>query len=142
MKETYENIVKLIQANEGVKSSCRKSLQDIEHFFLSQGPKGYSSGMSYQDFDAVHGSRSEIGYNELQIIMQSADKLKSMIELQDNILSGLYDAKNSIDETLNSLKGIPHDVAYLKLVKGYSLIQIADELNISQSYAEKISAKM
>ncbi|EKS4344831.1 DNA-binding response regulator [Clostridium botulinum] len=142
MKETYKNLLELIKINENIKHNCESNLRLIERFLLKQGPKGFPSGTSYLDADCIHGSKGEMHVEDYGKLMNECEKLKNMIFLQDNILEGLYETKNSIDEKLKNLEGIKYDVAYLKLVEGYSIHAIANKLNISESYAMKISAKI
>ena len=142
MKETYKNLLELIEINENIKYNCESNLRLIERFLLKQGPGGYSSGTSYLDADTIHGSRSEIGYEDLKKLLEESSKLRSMIELQKNILQGAYKTKKLVDAKLKDLEGIEYDVAYLKLVEGYSIHEIASKLHISESYAMKISAKI
>ncbi|NFQ86839.1 DNA-binding response regulator [Clostridium sporogenes] len=142
MKETYKNLLELIKINENIKHNCESNLRLIERFLLKQGPKGFPSGTSYLDADCIHGSKGEMHVEDYGKLMNECEKLKNMIFLQDNILEGLYKTKKNIDEKLKNLKGIKYDVAYLKLVEGYSIQAIASKLNISESYAMKISAKI
>ncbi|WP_061317549.1 hypothetical protein [Clostridium botulinum] len=142
MKETYKNLLELIKINENIKHNCKSNLRLIERFLLKQGPKGFPSGTSYLDADCIHGSKGEMHVEDYGRLMSECEKLKNMIFLQDNILKRLYETKKNIDEKLKDLKGIKYDVAYLKLVEGYSIQAIASKLNISESYAMKISAKI
>jgi len=142
MKETYKNLLDLIEMNENIKYNCESNLRLIERFFFKQGPKGYSEGTSYLDADCIHGSKPEMHTEDYAKLIDETEKLRHMIELQNSILEGLYKTKNSIDKKLKKLKGIEYDVAYLKLVEGYTIHAIASELHISESYAMKISAKI
>ncbi|MGO5075202.1 DNA-binding response regulator [Clostridium sporogenes] len=142
MKETYKNLLELIKINENIKHNCESNLELIEKFLLKQGPKGFPSGTSYLDADCIHGSKGEMHVEDYGRLMSECEKLKNMIFLQDNILKGLYETKKNIDKKLKNLKGIKYSVAYLKLVEGYSIQAIASKLNISESYAMKISAKI
>lgn len=142
MKESYRNILELIEINENIKFECESNLRVFEKFFLKAGPKGYSGGTSYHDYDMIHGSKAELGLMELETIITSIDKLKELILIQEIILDNLYDAKANIDKKLSMLKGIPYEVAYLKLVEGYSLKKIIEHLHISESYAMKLAAKV
>lgn len=142
MKETYKNLLELIQINENIKHNCKINLRLIEKFLLKQGPKGFSSGTSYLDADCIHGSRGEMHAEDYGKLMIECEKLTNMIFLQDNILKRLYETKKNIDEKLKDLEGIEYEVAYLKLVKGYTINDIAKELHISEIYAKKISAKI
>ncbi|RUT53392.1 hypothetical protein NPD9_1710 [Clostridium botulinum] len=142
MKETYKNLLDLIEMNENIKYNCESNLRLIERFFFKQGPKGYSEGTSYLDADCIHGSKPEMHIEDYAKLIDETEKLRHMIELQDSILEGLYKTKNSIDENLKKLTGIEYDVAYLKLVEGYTIHSIASKLNISESYARQISARI
>ncbi|APH23432.1 hypothetical protein RSJ22_17720 [Clostridium botulinum] len=142
MKETYKNLLELIKINENIKHNCENNLKLIEKFLLKQGPKGFPSGTSYLDADCIHGSKGEMHVEDYGRLMSECEKLKNMIFLQDNILKGLYETKKNIDEKLKNLEGIEYKVAYLKLVKGYTINDIAKELHISEVYAKKISAKI
>ena len=142
MKETYKNLLELIEINENIKYNCESNLRLIERFILKQGPKGYSSGTSYVDADCIHGGTAEMHEEDYKKLLDESEKLKHMIFLQEEILKGLYETKKGIDEKLNDLTGIDYDVAYLKLVEGKTLHEIASELHISEIYAKKISAKI
>lgn len=39
MKETYKNLLDLIEMNENIKYNCESNLRLIERFFFKQGPK-------------------------------------------------------------------------------------------------------
>jgi len=142
MKETYNNLLELIDINENIKYNCESNIRLIEKFLLKQGPKSYSSSTSYLDADCIHGSRKEMDTEDYGKLIDELGKLRHMILLQNSILDGLYKTKKNIDTKLKKLKGIEHDVAYLKLVEGYSIHAIASKLHISESYAMKISAKI
>jgi hypothetical protein len=141
MKESYRNILELIEINENIKFECESNLRVFEKFFLKAGPKGYSGGTSYQDFDCIHGSKAEIGLMELESISTSIDKLKELILIQEIILDNLYDSKANIDKKLSKLTGLGYEVAYLKYVEGFSLQKIADQLHISYGYTKNLSAE-
>lgn len=142
MKETYKNLLELIEITENIKFNCESNLRLIERFILKQGPKGYSSCTSYVDADCIHGSKSELHAEDYEKLIDESEKLKHMINIQDSILKGLYQTKDKIDKKLKGLEGIEYEVAYLKLVEGKTLHAIASELNISEIYAKKISAKI
>ncbi|WP_061316886.1 hypothetical protein [Clostridium botulinum] len=142
MKETYKNLLELIKINENIKHNCENNLKLIEKFLLKQGPKGFVNSTSYLDADCIHGSKGEMHVEDYGKLMIECEKLTNMIFLQDNILKGLYETKKNIDEKLKDLEGIEYKVAYLKLVKGYTINDIAKELHISEIYAKKISAKI
>jgi hypothetical protein len=142
MKESYRNILELIEINENVKYECEANLRIYEKFFLKAGPAGYSKGTSYRDYDTIHGSKPEIAALEIEVIITSMDKLRELIQIQEIILANLYEAKAVIDNKLSVLKGISYQLAYLKLVEGYSIKEMMEQLHISESYAMKLSAKV
>ncbi|WP_251861955.1 DNA-binding response regulator [Clostridium sp. Marseille-Q2269] len=142
MKETYNNLLELIKINENIKQNCENNLRLIERFLLKQGPKGFPNSTSYLDADCIHGSKGEMHVEDYGKLMNECEKLKNMIFLQHNILEGLYETKNNIDKKLKKLEGIEYEVAYLKLVKGYTIHSIASKLNISESYARQISSRI
>lgn len=142
MKETYNNLLELIDINESIKYNCESNLRLIEKFLLKQGPKGVPNGTSYLDADCIHSSRPEMHLEDYAKLIDESEKLRNMILLQENILKGLYTTKKNIDTKLKKLKGIEHDVAYLKLVEGETVHEIASKLHISESHAKKISAKI
>jgi hypothetical protein len=139
VKKTYKRILELIEINEEVKVNCEKKLNIIRQYFLNFKPKGYSTSTSYQDYDCIRGNKEELGYEKLQIILVEADKLRELIELHDNFLKSLYGTKSTIDKALKSLNSINSNIAYLQLVEGYPIREIAYKLNISESYAMKLS---
>lgn len=142
MKDTYKNLLGIIEINENIKNNCVESLKQIEDFLLSQGPQEYKNCTSYIDADCIHGSRKEMHAEDFKKLLDEAEQLRHMIELQQGILKGAYETKNKVDISLKDLKGIEHDVAYLKLVEGFSIHEIASTLHISESYAMKLSAKI
>lgn len=143
VRQSYENILELIQINESIKHQCQKNLIEIERFLLKQGrPKGYSSATSYVDADRIRGTKEDLGAHELQLLIENLDRLKTIVVKQDEILTDLYAVKRDIDEKLAGLTGLHYEVGYLKLVKGKSLVQIADDLHISVGHAKRISAKI
>lgn len=142
MKETYKNLIELIEINENIKFNCESNLRLIQKFILKQAPKSYSCGTSYVDADCIPGRKLELHETDYEKLIDEMEKLNSMIFLQEGILKGLYATKTIIDKRLKDLKGINYDVAYLKLVEGYTLQAIASELHISLIYTMKISAKI
>lgn len=140
MKETYKNLIELIEINENIKFNCQSNLRLIQKFILKQAPKSYSCGTSYVDADCIHGGKLELHETDYEKLIDEMEKLNSMIFLQEGILKGLYATKASIDKKLKNLKGINYDVAYLKLVEGYNLQAIASNLHLSYDRIKHISS--
>ena len=141
--QSYKSILELIEINESIKYSCQTTLLDSQKFLLKQGcPVGYSTGTSYQDADCIHGSRVEVGVVQLEKMVGNIDLMKEIIAKQDDILTELYNTKSNIDTRLKSLKGTYYEVAYLRLVEGYSLGMIAERLHVSYGYCKNISSKI
>ena len=92
-----------------------EGLQDIKDCLESQGkPKGYSKGTSYQDFDTIHGSRSELHADQYQRILQEASQLESMLILQESSLERYYEIKKEVNYCLNNNMGIGAKVSILR----------------------------
>jgi len=90
-------------------------LQDIRDYLESQGkPKGYSKGTSYEDFDTIHGSRSELHADQYQQILKEASQLESMLVLQESCLERYYKIKKEVDDCLNNNMGITNKVRILR----------------------------
>lgn len=138
----YKDLLELIDINENILNNCKQSYRQIEMFLLKQGrPAGYREATSYIDADCIRGSREELHAEDYQKLINEMQQLDSMRFLQEEILKNLYKTKDEIDNKLINLQGLEYKVEYLKYVKGYSLQQIADELNYSIDRIKQISAR-
>ena len=105
----------LIKSGEIVREELKEALQDIRKYLEGQGkPKGYSKGTSYQDYDTIHGSRSELHADQYQCILKEASQLESMLILQKCSLERYYKIKEEVNNCLNNVMGINNKVNILR----------------------------
>jgi len=96
---------------------------------------------SYLDADCIHGSKAEMRLDAWKLLIEEIGKLESMIYVQEEMLKGLYKAKQSIDDRLKGLEGLEYKITYLKYVEGLNLQQIASKLGYSYQYIREVNAK-
>ncbi|KLU74260.1 MULTISPECIES: hypothetical protein [Clostridium] len=141
--DSYKNLLNLIESHESTLGVCKENLLAIEKFLVSHSaPKMYSECTSYLDADCIHGSRKEMHADVLQNIIEESERIKQTILLEEHLLRSLYSAKENVKNKLKNLKGIEYNVAYLKEVEGYNLIQIASKLEKSYDYIKEISSRI
>lgn len=132
-----------IRLNENLLNNAKDSLEKIEKFLMNIGkPAGYKSNTSFEDYDCIHGSRKEYHADQIQKVLEEQDYYIHMVEVQEGLLSNLYKSKKQITSVLQNLQGIYYKVAMKRYVEGRTQVQTALELNISESYVQKIEARI
>jgi len=130
----------LIKSGENVKEQLLGALQDIRDYLEGQGkPKGYSKGTSYQDYDTIHGSRSELHAEQYQCILEEASHLESMIILQESSLERYYKIKEEVNNCLNNKMGLTTKVSILR--EKFTQEQVAELLETSISTIKRMDKK-
>jgi len=138
--KTYKDMEELIKSGETVKEELTGALQDIRDYLGGQGkPKGYSKGTSYQDYDTIHGSRSELHADQYQRILEEARHLESMLVLQGSSLERYYKMKNEIDNCLNNNMGITEKVSILR--EKFTQEEVAELIEVSISTIKRVDRK-
>ncbi|WP_039245745.1 hypothetical protein [Clostridium novyi] len=141
--DSYKNLLNLIESHESTLKVCKKNLLIIEKFLINHAaPETYKKFTSYLDADCIHGGRRELHPDVLQNIINESEKIKQTILLEEKILNNLYRTKSNVKNKLKNLNGIEYNVAYLKEVEGYNLIQIASKLGKSYDYIKEISSRI
>lgn len=143
MIDSYKDLLSMIDSHENILKSCKDSLTQIQAFLLMQGaPEGYKKATSYLDADCIHGGRKELHPDMIQKLVDEVRRTENMIFLEENILENLYKTKKAILDKLKGLTGIDYQVAYLKEVESYNLIQISSKLEKSYDYIKEISSRI
>lgn len=85
-----------------------------------------------------------IEYNriDLDIYVEKKNKLNNEVAIIQAILDDKRETQRQILEKLGQLEGLEYKIAYKRFIEGKTLNEIADELNISDSWAMKKSAKV
>lgn len=143
MTNSYKDLLNLIEIHTNIKESYEESLDKILLFLKYSGcPDIYKTRTSFVDADSIHGSRKELRPDILQNMLNEINRTKQLIEHEDKILKSLCNTKLSVKNKLKGLQGIDYQVAYLKEVEGYNLIQISSKLNKSYDYIREISSRI
>ena len=130
----------LITSSETVIADFNGALQEIRDYLGSMGkPKGYSKGTSYQDYDTIHGSRSELHADQYQKILEEAGQLESMLVLQESSLERYYKMKKEIDYCLNNNMGITEKVSILR--EKFTQEEVAELIEVSISTIKRVDRK-
>lgn len=141
---SYKDLLELIEINENILERCRINIKALcTHQIVEGAPAGYPGETSYVDADCIHGhgNKKEMNLDVWKKLIDEISKLESMIYLQEEMLKGLYETKEKIDNKLKGLEGLEYKVAYLKYVEGLNLQQIASKLGYSYQYIREVNAK-
>lgn len=130
--KVMEEIKQRIYRNENlIKELDRKYIRALS-------PKELSSGMSYEDYDTIHGSRKEY---RVEDYYKEKKRLVKWIELDKQLLTSKAMEIND-DEYLNLLENNMQKVEYLRIVKGYTQAEVSRLIGISERQIQRIEKKM
>ncbi len=93
--------------------------------------------------ESWHFSTGKLGkrYN-LDVSTKKMDELAERIEWLTERIEHKKGIRDKIEEKLNSFKGLEYKVAYMRIVEGKKIEKIAEELNYSEDWIKKVSAKI
>lgn len=132
---TYDDIVKTIKNRIQFNQDKIKFIDD--RYIKAFSPEGYKSSTSYNDYDSIHGSRKEISIDKY---LEEKEKILFKIELDQNLL----DRFNNGKAIKNYLELIPEKfecVGFLRIVFELRLYEIAELMNYSERYVQKLWKK-
>lgn len=139
---SYKDLLDLIDINEKLLKTYQYNRKLLYAFHIKrEGPAGYPSGTSFIDADTIHGGKKEMHPEDWDKILEEIGRLDLLIDIQEKTLKGYKETKEKIDDKLKGLEGIPYKIAYLKLVEGLNLQEIASKLGYSYQYIREIHAK-
>lgn len=99
-------------------------------------PKGYVTAT----IDGMPKGSSN--HASMDRVLEQMKIVEQELNVYRDILTDKRHAKREIDTYIEGLEGIEHKVAYGRFVEGKTLIEIADETNMSLSWIEKVSAEL
>lgn len=144
--QTYEEIKEFIKTNESILNTCLADMKKINEYLTVQikksTPKGYSEGISYVDADTIHGGKSELRSDHIQLLLADQRHLENMIYLQEERLKKYYKARDEMETGLSKLTGLRHRVYYLHTVEGLTLQEVADKLGYTYSHISSINSEI
>lgn len=107
-------------------------------FHKASCPSGGGTGTSYNDYDAIHGSKKELYIPEWY---EAKRKLIVQIYLDQQILESIIDDVED-EEYLNLLKTNEQKVAYCRIVQGYTQSKTAELIGLSERQVRRIEQKI
>lgn len=74
--------------------------------------------------------------------MSNVDRLSDNIEQLHEVHDFYNGIAKEIEQSIRSLKGLEHEVAYKRIVEEKTLAEIATELNFSPEYIRRVNARI
>jgi DNA-directed RNA polymerase specialized sigma subunit len=112
----------------------QRKIREIEKVLKRQGPEGYKSGTSYNDYDTIHGSRKDV---DMVALGNELIRLKALRDTYDSIL-----LKDEIvvdeDLILKELNTNVEKVRFLRVAQGHTQKEVAEKLGISEQTVRRI----
>ena len=107
-----------------------------EIFYKFNGPAGYPTGTSWQDYDCIRGGNKEM---DLFTYVTDREGLKTFIEIDEKILENLKRNQKLKED----IKLMPKNTDRIILMKslGYSTKEISDELYLTPRYVRRVVQK-
>jgi len=116
-----------------------KSLCDLDDKYLkAYSPQDCPTGTSYNDYDSIHGSKSEY---RIEQYWKEKQKLLALIELDKQLIISIG-LQVEDKEYLNLLNNNNQKVKYLRQVKGYTQAKTSEILGISERQVIRIENKL
>ena len=127
---------KINELEERIKRNKEALIELDEIFYKFNGPKGYSAGTSWQDYDCIRGGNKEM---DLFTYVTDRERLKTFIEIDEKILENLKRNQKLKED----IKLMPKNTDRIILMKslGYSTKEISDELYLTPRYVRKVVQK-
>ena len=82
---------KINELEERIKRNKEALIELDEIFYRFNGPKGYPTGTSWQDYDCIRGGNKEM---DLFTYVTDRERLKTLIEIDEKILENLKKNKS------------------------------------------------
>lgn len=125
---------RITEIRNRVKENREKYNYIVNHIIKASCPQGYKEGTSYQDYDAIKGSKKEINMVK---VLESLHQLESIIYLDEIILENLERDKD-IEEKLKQIETLKDKIYYLRKVQGYTQERAAEVLGISDRHVRRL----
>ena len=127
---------KINELEERIKRNKEALIELDEIFYKFNGPKGYSTGTSWQDYDCIRGGNKEM---DLFTYVTDRERLKTFIEIDEKILENLKRNQKLKED----IKLMPKNTDRIILMKslGYSTKEISDELYLTPRYVRRVVQK-
>lgn len=109
-----------------------------EEYIKVFAPEGYKGSTSYNDYDTIHGSRKEFNIMDFY---NKRKRLEKIIELDEAIL---FRETNDIDinKYLKLLINNREKIDYLRNIKGFTIKEISEKLNLSERHVQRVCKKI
>lgn len=78
----------------------------------------------------------------LDIAAEKMDKLSERIEWITERLDRKKDIRSNLERRLSELEALDYKVAFMRIVEGKKLYEIAEELDLSEDWIKKVSARV
>ncbi|WP_436514082.1 hypothetical protein [Clostridium thermobutyricum] len=117
----------------------RYELRKLDEKYIKVfAPEGYKKGTSYKDFDTIHGSRKEFNIIDFY---NKRERLEKIIKLDEAIL---FRETNDIDidKYLKLLINNREKIDYLRNIKGFTIKEISEKLNLSERHVQRVCKKI
>ena len=127
---------KINELEERIKRNKEALIELDEIFYKFNGPKGYPTGASWQDYDCIRGGNKEM---DLFTYVTDRERLKTFIEIDEKILENLKRNQKLKED----IKLMPKNTDRIILMKslGYSTKEISDELYLTPRYVRRVVQK-
>lgn len=127
---------KINELEDRIKRNKEALIELDEIFYKFNGPTGYPTGTSWQDYDCIRGGNKEM---DLFTYVTDRERLKTFIEIDEKILENLK-RNLKIKEDVKLLPKNADRVLFMKSM-GYTNREIAEELYLSQRHVRRIVKK-
>ena len=127
---------KINELEKRIKRNKEALIELDEIFYKFNGPAGYPTGRSWQDYDCIRGGNKEM---DLFTYVTDRERLKTFIEIDEKILENLKRNQKLKED----IKLMPKNTDRIILMKslGYSTKEISDELYLTPRYVRRVVQK-
>lgn len=117
----------------------RYELKKLDEIYIKVfAPKGYKKGTSYKDYDTIHGSRKEFNIIDFY---NKRERLEKIIKLDEEVLFREMN-EIDIDKYLKLLINNREKIDYLRNIKGFTIKEISEKLNLSERHIQRVCKKL
>lgn len=132
---TYNKIIEKIKNRIKFNQDKIKFIDD--KYIRAFAPKGYKSGISYNDYDAIHGIKEEYSIDKYLI---EKEKIQFRIDCDKRILDRFNDS-SAIENYLSLIENNADRVGFLKVVFDLTQPQIAELMGYSNRQIQRLYKK-
>jgi len=116
----------------------KSDIEELDEVYLKGfAPKGYSKGTSYNDYDTISSGNKEL---HLEDYYERKKRLEGLLSIA---LKSRLEFKSEVetDVWMELITDLTDKVHFLRDVQGYTQARIAEMLNISERYVQKLEKK-